>query len=233
MANERILVVDDNEDIRQFVRLVLEPEGYRVIEAPDGNAALEEIRGTEPDLIILDLSIGQPDGMDICRSIRKNSMVPIIVLTSHSDEVDEAMCLAIGADDFIAKPVAPRILILRVATQIRHSRARQGALGRVLTAGALKLDLEARELRVVGTRVALTRIEFEFVQLLIREPKRVFTREQIIEAIGGSVDFSSDKLIDTHASRIRIKIREAGGPEVLVAVRGVGFRFISPALLVT
>lgn len=233
MAHEQILVVDDNEDIRDFVRLVLEPEGYKITEAADGTSALDQIAKSEPDVIILDLSIGQPDGLDVCRSIRKSSMVPIIILTSHNDEVDEVMCLAMGADDFIAKPVGPRVLILRVATQIRHSRARQGALGRVLTAGAVKLDLEARELRVVGTRVALTRIEFEFVQLLIREPKRVFTREQIIEAIGGSVDFSSDKLIDTHASRIRIKVREAGGPEVLVAVRGVGFRFISPALLVT
>lgn len=231
MANERILVVDDNEDIRQFVRFVLEPEGYRVIEAPDGNAALEEIRGTEPDLIILDLSIGQPDGMDICRSIRKNSMVPIIVLTSHSDEVDEAMCLAIGADDFIAKPVAPRILILRVATQIRHKRAVQGLGRRVLVAGELKLDLETRELKVAGNSVSLTRIEFDFLQLLLREPKRVFTREQIIEAIGGSVDFSSDKLIDTHASRIRIKVRDSGGPETLIAVRGVGFRLMAPESL--
>ena len=231
MAHEQILVVDDNEDIRDFVRLVLEPEGYKITEAADGTSALDQIAKSEPDVIILDLSIGQPDGLDVCRSIRKSSMVPIIILTSHNDEVDEAMCLAMGADDFIAKPVGPRVLILRVATQIRHSRARQGALGRVLTAGALKLDLEARELRVVGTRVALTRIEFEFVQLLIREPKRVFTREQIIEAIGGSVDFSSDKLIDTHASRIRIKIREAGGPEALVAVRGVGFRLISPEFL--
>lgn len=231
MANERILVVDDNEDIRRFVRLVLEPEGYRVVEAADGNAALEEIRAKEPDLIILDLSIGQPDGLDICRSIRKNSMVPIIVLTSHGDEVDEATCLAIGADDFIAKPVAPRILILRVATQIRHKRAVQGLARRVLVAGELKLDLETRELKVAGNRVSLTRIEFDFLQLLLREPKRVFTREQIIEAIGGSVDFSSDKLIDTHASRIRIKVRDCGGPETLMAVRGVGFRLMAPELL--
>ena len=231
MANEQILVVDDNEDVRQFVRLVLEPEGYLVVEAADGNAALEEIRANEPDLIILDLSIGQPDGLDICRSIRKNSMVPIIVLTSHSDEVDEATCLAIGADDFIAKPVAPRILILRVATQIRHKRAVQGLARRVLVAGELKLDLETRELKVAGNRVSLTRIEFDFLQLLLREPKRVFTREQIIEAIGGSVDFSSDKLIDTHASRIRIKVRDSGGPETLMAVRGVGFRLMAPELL--
>ncbi len=228
MSNELILIVDDNEDIRSFVRLVLEPEGYRVIEAADGNVALEKNLSAEPDLIILDLSIGQPDGMDVCRSIRKTSMVPIIILTSHNGEVDEAMCLALGADDFIVKPVGPRILILRVATQMRHKRALQGATGKFLKADGLTLDLGARELSVSGTRLPLTRIEFDFMELLMREPKRVFTREQIIEAIGGSVDFSSDKLIDTHASRIRIKIRDAGGPSVLIAVRGVGFRLMSP-----
>ena len=120
MNNETILIVDDNEDIRNFVRLVLEPEGYRIIEAVDGNEALAKTLSADPDLIILDLSIGQPDGMDVCRSIRKSSTVPIIILTSHSGEVDEAMCLALGADDFIVKPVGPRILVLRVATQIRH-----------------------------------------------------------------------------------------------------------------
>ncbi len=129
MNNETILIVDDNEDIRNFVRLVLEPEGYRIVEAVDGNEALAKTLSAQPDLIILDLSIGQPDGMDVCRTIRKNSMVPIIILTSHNGEVDEAMCLALGADDFIVKPVGPRILVLRVATQIRHKRALAGTTG--------------------------------------------------------------------------------------------------------
>lgn len=227
MPNGLILIVDDNEDIRNFVRLVLEPEGYRIIEAEEGNSALEKVETADPDLIILDLSIGQPDGMDVCRSIRKNSMVPIIILTSHDGEVDEAMCLAIGADDFIVKPVGPRILVLRVATQMRHKRAIAGTKSKLLKADGLVLDLGARELTVEGNRLPLTRIEFDFMELLMREPKRVFTREQIIEAIGGSVDFSSDKLIDTHASRIRVKVRDAGGPNVLIAVRGVGFRLMS------
>ena len=231
MPKGLILIVDDNEDIRNFVRLVLEPEGYRIIEAEEGNSALEKIASAEPDLIILDLSIGQPDGMDVCRSIRKNSMVPIIILTSHDGEIDEAMSLALGADDFIVKPVGPRILVLRVATQMRHKRAIQGAPSKLLKADGLTLDLAARELTVEGNRLPLTRIEFDFMELLMREPKRVFTREQIIEAIGGSVDFSSDKLIDTHASRIRVKVRDAGGPSVLIAVRGVGFRLMSPESL--
>ena len=231
MPKGLILIVDDNEDIRNFVRLVLEPEGYRIIEAEEGNSALEKVESAEPDLIILDLSIGQPDGMDVCRSIRRNSMVPIIILTSHDGEVDEAMCLALGADDFIVKPVGPRILVLRVATQMRHKKAIAGTKSKLLKADGLVLDLGARELTVEGNRLPLTRIEFEFMELLMREPKRVFTREQIIEAIGGSVDFSSDKLIDTHASRIRVKVRDAGGPSVLIAVRGVGFRLMSPESL--
>ena len=231
MPDGLILVVDDNEDIRNFVRLVLEPEGYRIIEAEEGNSALEKVESAEPDLIILDLSIGQPDGMDVCRSIRRNSMVPIIILTSHDGEVDEAMCLALGADDFIVKPVGPRILVLRVATQMRHKKAIAGTKSKLLKADGLVLDLGARELTVEGNRLPLTRIEFDFMELLMREPKRVFTREQIIEAIGGSVDFSSDKLIDTHASRIRVKVRDAGGPSVLIAVRGVGFRLMSPESL--
>jgi len=231
VANERILVVDDNADIRSFVRLALEPEGYHIVEAPDGNVALEKVRDLELDLVILDLSIGQPDGLEVCRSIRKSSSIPIIILTSHAEEMDEAMCLALGADDFIAKPVAPRILVLRVATQIRHKRAFRGGEKKGLKAGALTLDTEARELQVGINKVPLTRIEFDFMQLLMEEPKRVFTRYQIIEAIGGSVEFSSDKLIDTHASRIRIKVRDAGGPTVLIAVRGVGFRLLTPDAL--
>ncbi|HEY4898510.1 MAG TPA: response regulator transcription factor [Candidatus Nanopelagicaceae bacterium] len=231
MANEQILIVDDNEDIRNFVRTALEPEGYKIVEVADGTSALKKIDETEPDLIILDLSIGQPDGLEVCRSIRKHSTVPIIILTSHSDEMDEAMCLAIGADDFIAKPVSSRILVLRVATQIRHKQALRGQEGNLRTVGSLTLDVAARELNVKGNLVPLTKIEFDFVQLLMEEPKRVFTRNQIVEAIGASVDFSSDKLIDTHASRIRVKVRDAGGPHVLIAVRGVGFRMMSPESL--
>ena len=231
MPRAQILIVDDNEDIRNFLRTALEPEGYQIIEVADGTSALATIERSEPDLIILDLSIGQPDGMEVCRFIRKESSVPIIILTSRSDEIDEAMCLAIGADDFIAKPVSSRILILRVATQMRHKRASFVEEGNLLSAGPLNLDIDARELIVSFNRVSLTKIEFDFLQLLMEEPRRVFTRGQIIEAIGGSVEFSSDKLLDTHASRIRGKVREAGGPNVLIAVRGVGFRFMAPELL--
>lgn len=227
MSKELILLVDDNADIRKFVRTTLEAEGYRTVEAVDGTMALEKYEEVDPDLIILDVSMGQPDGLEVCRTIRKHSMVPIIMLTSRGDEMDEAMCLAIGADDFITKPASPRILILRVATQIRHRKIEHPAKAHLLSAGVLTLNLDSRELEVAGHAVPLTRTEFDFLRLLMEQPKRVFTREQIINAIGASVDFSSDKLLDTHASRIRIKVRDAGGPKVLLAVRGFGYRLMS------
>ena len=227
MNKDQILIVDDNEDIRFFVRAALTPEGFEVIEAADGKEALEIFRKAEPSVIILDLSIGQPDGFEVCREIRKSSTVPIIMLTSHDEEMDEAMCLAAGADDYITKPVSARILALRTTTQLRHRAARNKVQGAVITAGPLSLNTDTRELTVDKKRIELTRTEYDFLHLLIGNPKRVFTREQIAEAIGTSVEYSSDHLLDTHASRIRMKIKESSDIKVLHAVRGVGYRLLS------
>jgi DNA-binding response OmpR family regulator len=227
MSKDQILIVDDNEDIRFFVRAALTPEGFEVIEAADGNQALEMFRKREPAVIILDLSIGQPDGFEVCREIRKVSTVPIIMLTSHDEEMDEAMCLAAGADDYITKPVSARILALRTTTQIRHRAAQNLLTGSTITAGVLTLDTETRDLTVGGKKIDLTRTEYDFLHLLISNPKRVFTREQISEAIGTSLEYSSDHLLDTHASRIRMKIKEVSDIKVLHAVRGVGYRLLS------
>lgn len=227
MSKDTILIVDDNEDIRFFVRTALTPEGFEVIEAADGVKALEIFRKSEPSVIILDLSIGQPDGFEVCREIRKVSTVPIIMLTSHVEEMDEAMCLAAGADDYITKPVSARILALRTTTQIRHRAAQNVVSGSTIEAGPLSLDTDTRELTIAGKRIELTRTEYDFLHLLIVNPKRVFTREQISEAIGTSLEYSSDHLLDTHASRIRMKIKEVSDVKVLHAVRGVGYRLLS------
>jgi DNA-binding response OmpR family regulator len=227
MSRDQILVVDDNEDIRIFVRAALTPEGFDVIEASNGTDALAIFRKSEPAVIILDLSIGQPDGFEVCREIRKSSTVPIIMLTSHVEEMDEAMCLAAGADDYITKPVSARILALRTTTQIRHRAAQNVVQGAIITAGPLTLNTETRELTVESKKVELTRTEYDFLHLLITNPKRVFTREQIAEAIGSSLEYSSDHLLDTHASRIRMKIREVSEIKILHAVRGVGYRLLS------
>ena len=227
MAKDVVLIVDDVEDIRFFVKAALTPEGFDVIEAANGNDALKMFKEQEPSVIILDLSIGQPDGFEVCREIRKTSTVPIIMLTSHVQEMDEAMCLAAGADDYITKPVSARILALRTTTQIRHRAAQNVVTGSTIVAGPFSLDTETRELTVEGKRIELTRTEYDFLHLLIGNPKRVFTREQISEAIGTSLEYSSDHLLDTHASRIRMKIKEVSEIKVLHAVRGVGYRLLS------
>jgi DNA-binding response OmpR family regulator len=227
MSKERILVVDDVEDIRTFVKAALTPEGYDVVEAADGVEALELFRKYEPALVILDLSIGQPDGFEVCREIRRTSTVPIIMLTSHVQEMDEAMCLAAGADDYITKPVSARILTLRTSTQIRHRAAQIQINGPMITAGPLSLNQDTRELLMEGKRVDLTRTEYDFIFLLMSSPKRVFTREQVSDAIGASLEYSSDHLLDTHASRIRGKLKEVSDVKVLHAVRGVGYRLLS------
>lgn len=227
MDSGAILIADDNEDIRNFVRIALQAEGYQVVEAVDGTMALTLFKQTNPSVVILDVSMGKPDGLEVCREIRKSSDVPVIMLTNRGDESDEAMCLAVGADDYITKPVTARILGLRVATQIRHRNRQTGKEVLTLMAGSLVMNLDSRELQVAGKSVVLTRTEFDFLRLLMEQPKRVFTREKVVEAIGSSFEFSSDKLLDTHASRIRVKVRDAGGPNVPQAVRGVGFKLMS------
>ena len=227
MSSELILVVDDNKDVRTFVRTALEVEGYHVEEAVDGTEALIKFQSNNPTVVILDLSMGYPDGFEVCREIRRNSSVPIIMLTDRGEELDEAMCLAAGADDFIAKPVSPRILALRVSTQIRHSRSEKTQRIGMLTAGGLTLNLETRQVHFDEGQVAVTRTEFDFLKLLMEHPRKVFTREEVSSAIGGAADFSNDHFLDTHASRLRLKIKSAGGPKVISAVRGVGYRLIA------
>ena len=229
MQNAMILVVDDNEDVRSFVRVSLEQEGFQVTEAVDGSAALAMFDEVKPAVVILDLTMGQPDGFEVCREIRKISNVPIIILTVRSEELDEAMCLAAGADDYITKPVSARILALRVTPQLRHINPAVRESRERLSFGPMELNLESRELVIGEAVVSLTRTEFDFLRLLMEQPKRVFTRDQIIEAIGGSQYFGSDHLLDTHASRLRIKIRTAGGPNVISAVRSVGYRLSATA----
>ncbi len=226
MQRELILVVDDNPDIRHFVRASLESEGFRVIEAIDGESALSTFHESKPAVVILDLSIGQPDGFEVCREIRKSSTTPIIMLTNRGEEMDEAMCLAAGADDYITKPVSSRILNLRVTTQLRHRNVKPAHVVNIYEAEGLQLNTETRELSIGENRVALTKTEYDLIHLLMEQPTRVFTREQVIEAIGGSVEYSSDHLLDTHASRLRLKIKSAGGPRVISAIRGVGYRLI-------
>lgn len=224
MSNEKILIVDDDPDIRILLRTSLEENGFAVVEAENGSEALRLFNEENPALLILDLSMGQPDGFEVCQEIRKTSSIPIIMLTSHEQEIDQVMCLAAGADDYIIKPVSAQILRLRVTTQLRHYSARREPLSAKIMIEGLELDVTGRQFTVEGVLVPLTRSEFDLLHLLMTKPRQVHTREQVIEAIGASVAFSSEGLLDTHASRIRAKIKSAGGPRAIYAVRGVGYR---------
>ena len=164
-----VLVVDDNEDIRAFVRLSLESQDFRVIEAVNALDAMVKLVNEKPNLIILDIGIGQPDGLEVCREVRKHSEVPIIMLTVRDDEIDEAMCLAAGANDYLTKPVSKTILGLRVANQLRTKKDVNSQAPTVLKAAELSLDLLTRELRVGETLVPITRTEFDFIHLLMEE----------------------------------------------------------------
>jgi two-component system response regulator RegX3 len=223
---DSILIADDDPDVLMFLRTCLEEEGYNVIEAINGGEALEKFKSLNPSLAILDVSMGHPDGIEVCRLIRQSSKMPIIMLTDRGTEIDEAMCLTIGADDFIAKPCTARVLNLRVSTQLRHKSWRQEVELHALVAGPLRLNLDSREFMVTSELVSLTKIEFDFLQLLMQNPLKVYSRQEITESIGGSFEYSSDKLLDAHASRIRAKIRLAGGPESIVATRGIGYRLL-------
>lgn len=197
-----------------------------MIESVDGNDALKRFEEERPDLIILDIGIGQPDGVEVCRRIRKISDVPIVMLTLQEDEIAEAMCLATGANDYITKPVSSTILALRIKNQLRWSRPSGIGQATTLMAENMVLNSITRELRVENVVVATTRTEFDFLRLLMSEPSRVFTRDQIFSEIGIIAEFTSDHLLDTHASRLRLKIISAGGPRTLTAVRAVGFRLL-------
>lgn len=221
-----VLVIDNDSACRTTLRHYLQNEGIRTIEAVDGSDGLVKFGQQTPNLVILDIAIGQPNGFEVCRQIRKVSEVPIILLTARVDEIDEAMGFSAGANDYIKKPVAKSILILRILNQLARKHRSDSANLNFLEVENLTLNLFNRELRVGERLVDITRSEYEFIHLLMEDPGRVYTRQQVSIAIGSSDKFTSDHLLDTHASRLRLKILAAGGPRTITAVRGVGYRFI-------
>ncbi len=209
-----------------MVRYHLENEGIRTIEALDGINGLQKFEDQSPNLVILDIAIGQPNGFEVARQIRKISEVPIIFLTARVDEIDEAMGFSSGANDYIKKPVSKSILILRILNQLARKNRSDSADLNIVKVGNLTLNLFNRELKIDDTIIEITRSEFEFIHLLMEDSSRVYTREQVSIALGTADKFTSDHLLDTHASRLRLKILAAGGPRTITAVRGVGYRFI-------
>jgi DNA-binding response OmpR family regulator len=218
-----ILVVDDEPKITQLVRDYLESAGFGVVTAGDGREALMRARTERPDLVILDLGLPQLDGLDVTRSLRRDGDLPIIMLTARDDETDRVIGLELGADDYVTKPFSPRELVARVRAVLR--RRDRDMPDEVLRAGALTLDVPRMRLEVDGKPVELTATEFNLLAAMARQPGRVFTRSQLLDAIHGVAFESYERAIDAHVKNIRRKIEpDPHDPRHLLTVYGVGYR---------
>jgi DNA-binding response OmpR family regulator len=222
----KVLVVEDTPEIRLVVELALRDAHFAVETAGDGDRALELVRAWEPDVVVLDLNIPGPDGLEVCRRLRGFSTAYVLMLTARADEVDKLVGLASGADDYLTKPFSPRELVARVQAVLRRPRGGAPAAAapdrRVL--GPVEVDLDAREVRVDGVRVPTTRIEFDLLAAIVEHPRRVSTREQLRRRAWGEDWLADDHAVDVHVSNLRRKLAAAGARAVIATVRGVGYR---------
>ena len=222
----RVLVVEDEKNLREPLVYLLQKEGYDVIEAEDGNVALENFHSFGADLILLDLMLPGLSGNEVCRSIRAESQVPIIMLTAKDTEIDKVVGLEIGADDYVTKPYSTRELLARMKAVLRRGAEPAAPEGSVLRAGSVEMDLERHTVSVNGEKVAMPLKEFELLELLMENVNRVLTRGQIIDRVWGSNYFGDTKTLDVHVKRVRSKIEEdPSRPRHLVTVRGLGYKF--------
>jgi two-component system, OmpR family, alkaline phosphatase synthesis response regulator PhoP len=218
-----ILVVDDERKIVRLVRDYLETAGFTVVTAGDGHEALMRTRTERPDLVVLDLGLPGLDGLDVTRQLRRDGDLPIIILTARDDETDKLIGLELGADDYVTKPFSPRELVARVRAVLR--RHERPATADVLHAGALTLDVGRMRVEVDGRPVELTATEFGLLAAMARQPGRVFTRAQLLDAIHGVAFESYERAIDAHVKNIRRKLEvDAHAPRHLLTVYGVGYR---------
>jgi DNA-binding response OmpR family regulator len=221
---KKILVVDDEPKIVWLARDYLEHAGFKVLSAYDGKSALAEARSHKPDLIVLDLKLPQMDGLDVTRALRKESNVPVIMLTARSEESDKLVGLELGADDYITKPFSPKELVARVRAVLRRAEsANVGA--EIFRVADLTLDVPRMTAAVGGKEVELTPTEFQLLAVLARQPGRVFTRAQLLETLRGIAFESYERAIDTHIKNIRRKIEaDPRQPRYILMVYGVGYK---------
>ena len=225
---KKILVVDDEPKIVQLLRDYLVRAGYQMVAANDGQTALTITRMEKPDLVILDLGLPGLDGLDVTRMLRKHSNVPIIMLTARDEESDKLVGLELGADDYVTKPFSPKEVVARVRSLFRRIEAIQSRVeAQVIQAAELELDLERLRLTIAGKPIDLTATEFQLLATLARQPGRVFTRLQLLDAIHGVAFESYERAIDTHIKNIRQKIEpKPREPRYILTVYGVGYKFL-------
>lgn len=222
----KILVVEDESSLREPLVFLLRKEGYEVVEAEDGNAALQLFRSEQPDFVLLDLMLPGMSGTEVCREIRSESNVPIIMVTAKDTELDKVVGLEIGADDYVTKPYSARELLARMKAVLRRGQHPQPAHSGLLKAGPVEMDVERHIVLVHGQKIAMPLKEFELLELLLENVNRVLTRGQIIDRVWGSNYWGDTKTLDVHVKRIRTKIEDdPARPKHLVTVRGLGYKF--------
>jgi DNA-binding response OmpR family regulator len=225
-----ILLVDDEDSIQTLLTYPLERDGYRVVQARDGDEALRRFDEEDVDLVVLDVMLPKLDGLEVCKRMRSTSTVPIIMLTARGEELDKVLGLELGADDYITKPFSIREFRSRVRALLR--RAASPHLDRdreqVIERGELRIDIPRRTVTVRGEVVQLTFIEFEMLALLASSPGVVFSRRELLERLRGGADYREPRTIDVHVRHLREKIeRDPANPELILTVRGAGYRFRS------
>jgi two-component system response regulator MtrA len=218
-----ILLVEDDPSIREITRLGLEEAGFTVQSAADGEEAIVRFRHDQPDLVVLDVMLPKRDGLDVCRTIRSESSVPVVMLTARGDAIDIVVGLESGADDYVTKPFEMPILIARIRAALRRAQLMDPA--ETLTLGQVRIDVPGHRATIAGEEISLSPTEFRLLLELVRRPGQVFTREVLLERVWGYSYLGDSRLVDVAIQRLRSKLTAAGGSsELIETVRGVGYR---------
>ena len=221
-AKGRVLVVDDDASLGEMLSIVLRQEGFDCRVCPRGDLALAEFRDYRPDVLLLDLMLPGKDGIDVCKEIRAESGVPIVMLTAKGDTVDVVVGLESGADDYVVKPFKPKELVARIRARVRRLDAPKPE---TLTIGDLTIDVAGHAVTRDGTAINLTPLEFDLLVCLARKPWQVFTREVLLEQVWGYRHAADTRLVNVHVQRLRSKVEhDPENPEIVVTVRGVGYK---------
>jgi two-component system, OmpR family, response regulator len=226
-----ILLVDDEDSVQKLLTYPLERDGFRVVSARDGEEALSRFAEEPVDLVVLDIMLPKLDGLEVCKRLRAESSVPIIMLTARDDEFDTVLGLELGADDYITKPFSIREFRSRVRALLRRAGAsrRDATPAELLVAGNLTLDADRREVRVDGRSLELTYVEFELLKTLVAQPGKVFSRRALLQAIWGDSAYREPRTIDVHVRHLREKVeQDPSEPELILTVRGAGYRLREP-----
>jgi DNA-binding response OmpR family regulator len=227
-ASPKILVVDDEANLRNLVGSYLRAEGFEVIEAVDGLGAVEAVRKRNPDLVILDVKMPGLDGIEALRQIRNFSDVYVVMLTARAEETDKVIGLSVGADDYLTKPFSPRELVARVKAVLRRARTGRPETTEVLVFEGVVVDLARRSVERDGVSAELTALEFDLLATLASQPGRVFSRRQLLESVWGWDYVGDERVVDVHIRNLRHALADdASDPEVVGTVRGVGYRFVA------